>query len=52
MLATELAKLKHTPQVFITHLKPRESELIMQEVAARVKERRPQMLQTNQVFEF
>jgi hypothetical protein len=33
-------------------LKPRESELIMQEVAVRVKERRPQMLQANQVFEF
>src|SRR5262245_27436995 len=43
LLAEELAKLKPTPQVFITHLKPRESELIMQEVAARVKERRPQM---------
>src|SRR5262249_29628125 len=52
MLAPELAKLKSTPQVFITHLKPRESELIMQEVGVRVKERRPQMLQTNQVFEF
>lgn len=52
LLAEELAKLKHSPQVFITHLKPRESELIMQEVATRVKERRPQMLQNNQVFEF
>jgi ribonuclease BN (tRNA processing enzyme) len=52
LLAGELAKLKHSPQIFITHLKPRESELIMQEVAARVKERRPQMLQNNQVFEF
>jgi ribonuclease BN (tRNA processing enzyme) len=52
LLAAELAKLKATPQVFITHLKPRESELIMQEIAAQVKERRPQMLQANQVFEF
>jgi len=52
LLAAELAKLKHSPQVFITHLKPRESELIMQEVATRVKERRPRMLQVNQVFEF
>ena len=52
LLAAELAKLKATPQVFITHLKPRESELIMQEVAARVRERQPQMLQTNQIFEF
>lgn len=52
LLAEELAKLKLTPQVFITHLKPRESELIMQEIAMQVKERRPQMLQNNQVFEF
>ncbi len=53
LLAEELAKLKATaPQVFITHLKPRESELIMQEISAWVKERRPQMLQANQVFEF
>jgi ribonuclease BN (tRNA processing enzyme) len=52
LLAEELAKLKHSPQVFITHLKPRESELIMQEVAVRVKERRPRMLQNHQVFEF
>ena len=29
LLAEELAKLKHSPQDFITHLKPRESELIM-----------------------
>jgi cAMP phosphodiesterase len=52
LLAEELAKLRHTPQIYITHLKPRESELIMQEVGVRVKERRPQMLQANQVFEF
>ena len=52
LLAEELAKLKHTPQIFITHLKPRESELIMQEVAMQVKERRPQMLQNHHVFEF
>ncbi len=52
LLAEELAKLKLTPQIYITHLKPRESELIMQEVAMQVKERRPQMLQNRQVFEF
>ena len=52
LLAEELAKLRHSPQIFITHLKPRESELIMQEIAVHVKERRPRMLQTNQVFEF
>jgi ribonuclease BN (tRNA processing enzyme) len=52
LLAEELAKLKPSPEVYITHLKPRESELIMEEIMSRVKERRPQMLQNNQVFEF
>jgi ribonuclease BN (tRNA processing enzyme) len=52
MLAEELAKLKLTPEIYITHLKPRESELIMQQIAVRVKERRPRMLQNNHVFEF
>jgi ribonuclease BN (tRNA processing enzyme) len=51
LLAEELVKLKHSPQIYITHLKPRESELIMEEIMVRVKERRPQMLQNNQVFE-
>jgi len=52
LLAEELAKLKGSPQIYITHLKPREAELIMEEILAQVKERRPQMLQHNQVFEF
>lgn len=52
LLAEELAKLRLTPEIYITHLKPRESELIMQQIAVNVKERRPQMLQNNHVFEF
>jgi ribonuclease BN (tRNA processing enzyme) len=52
MLAEELAKLKLTPEIYITHLKPRESELIMQQISVRVKERTPRMLQNNHVFEF
>jgi ribonuclease BN (tRNA processing enzyme) len=52
LLAEELAKLKPSPEIYITHLKPRESELIMEEITLRVKERRPQMLQNSQVFEF
>jgi len=52
LLAEELAKLKPSPEVYITHLKPREWELIMEEIMLRVKERRPQMLQNDQVFEF
>lgn len=52
LLAEELAKLKHSPEIYITHLKPRESELIMQQIAVKVKERRLRMLQNNHVFEF
>jgi ribonuclease BN (tRNA processing enzyme) len=52
LLATELAKLKLTPEIYVTHLKPRESELIMQQIAVTVKERRLRMLQNNHVFEF
>jgi hypothetical protein len=51
LLAEELAKLKGSPEIFITHLKPREADLIMEEVAKRVTERRPQMLKNNHVFE-
>ena len=52
LLAQELAKLKLSPEIYITHLKPRESELTMQQIAVKVKERRVKMLQSNHVFEF
>jgi len=52
LLAQELAKLKLSPEIYISHLKPRESELIMQQITVTVKDRRPQMLQNNHVFEF
>lgn len=52
LLAEELAKLKLSPEIYITHLKPRESELIMQQVAVAVKGSKPRMLQNNHVFEF
>jgi ribonuclease BN (tRNA processing enzyme) len=52
LLAEELSKLKLSPEIYITHLKPRESELIMQQIAVTVKERRPRMLQNNHIFEF
>jgi len=51
LLAEELAKLRSFPDVYITHLKPREAELIMEEIGVCVTERRPQMLKNNQVFE-
>jgi len=52
LLAEELAKLRLTPEIYISHLKPRESELIMQQISVRVKDRRTRMLQNNHEFEF
>lgn len=52
LLAEELRKLVLTPEIYITHLKPREAELIMDEIAARAGRHRPRMLRHNQVFEF
>ena len=52
MLAEELAKLELDPEVWITHLKPGEIELTMQEIEECAGRHRPRMLQNNQVFEF
>lgn len=52
MLAGELKKLRHAPEVFITHLKPGRIEMTMQEIQESAAERAPRMLQNNQVFEF
>lgn len=52
MLADELAKLERWPEVWITHLKPGEIELTMEEVEAVAGNVRPRMLQNGQQFEF
>lgn len=52
LLAEELHKLKLDPKIFITHLKPGEIELTMQEVGECVRNFVPKMLQNGQVFEF
>ena len=52
LLAEELCKLKLDPKIFITHLKPGEIELTMQEVSECVRNFVPKMLQNGQVFEF
>ena len=52
LLAEDLAKLERDAEVFITHLKPGEIELTMQEVEDCAGEYKPRMLQNNQVFEF
>jgi cAMP phosphodiesterase len=52
MLADELAKLKRKAEVYITHLKPGEIELTMQEIMECAGAYGPRMLENNQVFEF
>ena len=51
MLADELAKLKLKTDVYITHLKPGEVELTMQEIMECASAYSPRMLENNQVFE-
>ncbi len=51
MLAEELSKLERDPEIFITHLKPGEIELTMQEIEEDAGEFNPRMLQNGQVFE-
>jgi len=51
MLAAELAKLKHKADVYITHLKPGEVELTMQEIKDCAGAFKPRMLENNQVFD-
>ena len=52
LLAEELAKLERDAEVFITHLKPGEIELTMQEVEECAGRWSPRMLQNGQMFEF
>jgi len=52
MLAGELAKLKRPAEIYITHLKPSEIELTMQEIEELPGDRRPRPLHNNHVFEF
>jgi ribonuclease BN (tRNA processing enzyme) len=52
MLAEELAKLRRPAEVYITHLKPSEVELTMQEIEELSGDRRPRLLLNNHVFEF
>ncbi len=52
LLNEELRKLKLNPKIYITHLKPGEIELTMQEIGECVQHFTPKMLQNGQVFEF
>lgn len=52
LLSEELAKFKLNAEIYITHLKPGEMELTMQEIADCAYESHPKMLLNNQVIEF
>jgi ribonuclease BN (tRNA processing enzyme) len=52
LLDEELCKLKLNPKIYITHLKPGEVELTMQEISECVNNFVPKMLQNGQIFEF
>ena len=52
MLGEELAKLERPAEVYITHLKPAEIELTMQEIEELSGNFQPHLLQNNHVFEF
>ncbi|MEW6165285.1 MAG: 3',5'-cyclic-nucleotide phosphodiesterase [Pseudomonadota bacterium] len=51
MLLEELRYLQSRPEIFITHLKPGQIELTMEEIEDSIGEFKPRMLQNNQVFE-
>ena len=51
-LVEELGKLRRSADVYVTHLKPGEIELTMQEIEECAGDVHPRLLQNNQVFEF
>jgi ribonuclease BN (tRNA processing enzyme) len=50
MLAEELEKMRASPEIYITHLKPGEGALTMKEVSQAAGRWRPRMLENNQEF--
>ncbi len=52
LLAEQLAHMKQSAEVFITHLKPGECSRIMQEITASASRWNPKMLQHRQLFDF
>jgi ribonuclease BN (tRNA processing enzyme) len=49
-LASELAKMTASPEVYVTHLKPGEGALTMREVGEAASRWQPRMLENNQEF--
>lgn len=52
LLAAELQKLERDCEIHITHLKPGQIELTMEEIETCLGDFKPRMLQNNQVIEF
>jgi len=52
LLAVELQKLERQCEIHITHLKPGQIELTMEEIETCLGDFKPRMLQNNQVIEF
>lgn len=52
LLAQDLEKLALDPKIYITHLKPGETDLIMREIGEDVRGFSPRMLLNGQLFEF
>ena len=52
MVAEELAKLERPAEIYITHLKPSEIELTMQEIEELSGNPPPRLLHNNHIFEF
>jgi ribonuclease BN (tRNA processing enzyme) len=49
-MAADIVKLKHTPQIYLTHHKPAEGKRIFQEVRRLVKDRDIKQLKNNLIF--
>lgn len=52
LLAEELEKLERGAEIFITHLKPGETDVIMDEINQCIGKYNPKRLENNQLFEF
>ncbi|MBS0424276.1 MAG: 3',5'-cyclic-nucleotide phosphodiesterase [Proteobacteria bacterium] len=52
LLAEELEKLERNVEIFITHLKPGEVDVIMEEIQQCAGKYNPRRLENNQLFEF
>lgn len=52
LLAEDLKKLERTAEIFITHLKPGETEITMQEINQCMESYHPRPLENNQLLEF